>query len=238
VRVKGKVGSKTEEFLYEVAFPEVDRNHDNIPRLWASTRVGYLLDQLRLKGVNVTSGHKPAGPDKELVDEIIALATEYGIVTPYTALLVLEDSKTVAGPVTPAVRRLREAKNKAEVRKELESADAGLSAPSGHAAFEASREALKLQRGKKGVSVKDDDSFSKAMDMSKTIKKINDKTFIAVDKIWYDSIYKEGVQTVKVKFLSDEYFILIEKHPRLARYLSVGQSVVVCLDETVYEISP
>src|SRR5262249_1176057 len=43
-------------------------------------RVGYLLDEIRLHGEN-----------SELRDEVTELARKYGIVTPYTAYLIIED---------------------------------------------------------------------------------------------------------------------------------------------------
>ncbi|MDA1195494.1 MAG: hypothetical protein O2894_09965, partial [Planctomycetota bacterium] len=49
-------------------------------RLWAHRKVAYLLDELRLRGTN-----------KELVDEVVRLATKHSIVTPYTSGLVVED---------------------------------------------------------------------------------------------------------------------------------------------------
>jgi len=54
--------------------------HDFIPRLWATRRVGYLLDEIRLRGES-----------KELKDEVSDLARKYNIVTPYTAYLIIED---------------------------------------------------------------------------------------------------------------------------------------------------
>ncbi len=59
-----------------------DDEYDFIPPLWASRRIGYLLDQIRLNG-----------EDKELVDEITQLAREHGIVTPYTSYLIMEDEE-------------------------------------------------------------------------------------------------------------------------------------------------
>jgi Ca-activated chloride channel family protein len=44
--------------------------------------VGYLLDEIRLHGEN-----------RELKDEVTRLAREHGIVTPYTAYLILEDEQ-------------------------------------------------------------------------------------------------------------------------------------------------
>ena len=61
-------------------FPRQADDHEFIPRLWATRRVGYLLDEIRLHGENA-----------ELRDEVTDLARKYGIVTPYTAYLIVED---------------------------------------------------------------------------------------------------------------------------------------------------
>ena len=54
-----------------------------IPRSWATAGWSYLLDQIRMHGESA-----------ELKDEVTRLAREHGIVTPYTAYLILEDEKT------------------------------------------------------------------------------------------------------------------------------------------------
>src|SRR6185503_10239056 len=60
---------------------------------WARRHVGYLLDSIRLRGEN-----------RELVDEIVRLSMQYGIQTPYTSYLILEDGTRVAAsaPARPA----------------------------------------------------------------------------------------------------------------------------------------
>ena len=59
-----------------------------MPRLWATRRVGFLLDEIRLHGET-----------SELRDETTELARKYGIVTPYTAYLILEDEERRDVPV-------------------------------------------------------------------------------------------------------------------------------------------
>jgi len=78
--LEGTVNGVTRKFTYEVNFPRSNDDHDFIPRLWATRRVGYLLDEIRLRGENA-----------ELRDEVTELARKYGIVTPYTAYLIVED---------------------------------------------------------------------------------------------------------------------------------------------------
>jgi len=53
-----------------------------LPRIWAMRRVGFLMDQIALHG-----------KDRELIDELIALSRDYGIMTPYTSFLAEEDTK-------------------------------------------------------------------------------------------------------------------------------------------------
>ena len=51
-----------------------------LPRLWATRKIGYLLNKVRLEGA-----------DQETIDQIVRLSIRYGIVTPYTSYLVTED---------------------------------------------------------------------------------------------------------------------------------------------------
>jgi Ca-activated chloride channel family protein len=237
IRVKGMIHGKSKEFIYEGSFPDRSGDHENIPCLWATTKIGYLLDQLRLKGINVASGQKPSGPEKELVEEIVSLATRFGIVTPYTALLVLEDTKERGRPPTPAARRMLEAREENEaVASSLNAASEGFYGRTGKAALDASKTVRRLQKKAIAGGIPHSD-FARAIKMDQSFKRVADKTFILVNHVWYDSVFKEGMSTQRITFLSEEYFALISKHPKLAKYLSVGDRVVVCLDGNVYEIT-
>lgn len=78
--IEGSVAGEARKFSYDVDFAHGSREHEFIPRLWATRRVGYLLDEIRLRGENA-----------ELKDEVTELARKYSIVTPYTAWLITED---------------------------------------------------------------------------------------------------------------------------------------------------
>jgi len=114
VRLTGEVNGKKREFVYEVSFP--DRNTDNtfIPRLWATRRIGYLLEEIRLNGEK-----------SELEEEVIRLGKEFGIMTPYTSYLVLENEKQyqqhgIARTETePARREAEEARKRPAMSKAL-----------------------------------------------------------------------------------------------------------------------
>jgi Ca-activated chloride channel family protein len=105
VILRGRIGAREIVYEHNTEFASKD-GAGYLPRLWAARKVAYLLDEIRLHGQN-----------KELVDEVVHLATRYAIVTPYTAGLVVEEGEMLDaqdarnGPAwrTRAGRRLREA---------------------------------------------------------------------------------------------------------------------------------
>src|SRR5919205_1607193 len=85
MRLTGRTGNQTRTFDYtNVSFPVNEERNDFLPRLWATRRVGWLMEQIRTNG-----------EQKELTDEIVDLGTRYGIVTPYTSYLAVEPGQQV-----------------------------------------------------------------------------------------------------------------------------------------------
>jgi Ca-activated chloride channel family protein len=89
VKITGTLNGEKKEFVQDVNFADNDTKNAFIPRLWATRRVGFLLDEIRLHGET-----------KELKDEVVRLARAHGIVTPYTAYLILEDERSRGVPLT------------------------------------------------------------------------------------------------------------------------------------------
>ena len=85
IRLAGKVDGKRKELVFEGTFADGKTGKDFLAVLWAKRKVGYLWDQIRLKGEN-----------RELKDEIVRLGKTYGIATPYTSFLVTEDERREA----------------------------------------------------------------------------------------------------------------------------------------------
>ena len=102
----GSVNGEKKEFAYEVTFGKGTARNEFIPKLWATRRVGYLLEEIRLHGEN-----------KELKDEVAELARKYAIVTPYTSYLILEDEARRDVPL--ARRSMPELERNREFREEL-----------------------------------------------------------------------------------------------------------------------
>ncbi|MCX5660660.1 MAG: VIT domain-containing protein [Planctomycetota bacterium] len=89
IKLEGDVNGKAKTFTTEIAFPERANQHEFIPRLWAVRRVGHLLEEIRHHGENA-----------ELRGEATELARRYGIVTPYTSYLIVEDEARRGVPLT------------------------------------------------------------------------------------------------------------------------------------------
>ena len=68
-------------FEYVVDVTPTGRSMRNafIEKIWAMRRIGYLMDQVQLNGKT-----------KEVIDEIVRLSKQYGIMTPYTSFLADE----------------------------------------------------------------------------------------------------------------------------------------------------
>ena len=77
---RGVRGGAEETYVLNVEFPAPAEGADFLPRLWASRKIGHLLKRIILEGES-----------EELVQQIVELATRYGIATPYTSFLVEED---------------------------------------------------------------------------------------------------------------------------------------------------
>ncbi|MEA1904477.1 MAG: VIT domain-containing protein [Candidatus Hadarchaeota archaeon] len=82
--IRGDTTNGPMELTYEFELTYADC-HDFIPRLWATRKVGDLVSQIRLEGET-----------EELVENIKELGVKYGIVTPYTSMLIRAGAGTAA----------------------------------------------------------------------------------------------------------------------------------------------
>jgi Ca-activated chloride channel family protein len=93
VVMTGKAGREGKRFVLESRPLTGSDRFSFLPRLWATRRIGYLLEEIRLQGRT-----------KELEDEIRRLGLKYGIVTPYTSYLVTERERMTFDFAAPAAQ--------------------------------------------------------------------------------------------------------------------------------------
>jgi Ca-activated chloride channel family protein len=251
VIVEGTVNGATKKFTYEVRFAEETSENEFIPRLWATRRVGYLLDEIRLHGEN-----------SELRDEVTELARKYGIVTPYTAYLILEDETHRNVPVpmrsmqgfdrdgsarTEAAKAWDEFKVERAGEKAVAGARFGrtLKAANGAAPAAAggaleSRRALGLSDalGSAPAASPADRSKERLVQYSQQAQFVAGKSFFQNDKQWIDSAVQKypNAKRMRIQFGSVEYFDLVAKNAKALPWLALGQNVQFVLDNTLYDI--
>lgn len=98
-KLTGNFLGQPREFTYEFDFNAATTKNAFVPRLWAARRIAYLVDQVRQMGAAIPAPGMPITSNmnvmndprvKELVDEILRLSTEFGILTEYTSFLATE----------------------------------------------------------------------------------------------------------------------------------------------------
>lgn len=218
--LSGYVGEEKKTFEYAGIFEKRERGNGFIPRLWASRKIAYLLSELKLHG-----------HDAEIVDEIVALSKEFGIVTPYTSLLVLEDedSRMVSGAFRPAPESgggfdgLEKMKDSQSFL--MGGAVDAAKVSSGSGATHFSRDVA--ERKEKAVVE------APAADR---VEYVDDKTFYRVDDAWVDADFDEEMDVTEIRFMSDDYFDLLARVPQVGKYLSLGKNITFVHDGKAYRI--
>jgi len=266
IRLRGKVQAKDKEHTYDADFPDRADRHDFIPRLWATRRVGYLLDEIRLRGES-----------DELKEEVTQLARRHGIVTPYTAYLITEDEKRrgitehrrLLAPdfyqdrtresLGRTYSRLEQARTGAEAVDSaralqlLKSANASTDAllagnrevsPNAPAATTTPSPAISSTPTPKPSSQSGLTAAGQpvARAASQTTREVAGRAFYLQDDRWTDSeslteAHKDAKPT-RIEFGSDAYFKLLNQYPEAAPILALGQQVVFVLKGTLFEVHP
>lgn len=218
----GKAGGSTKTFFYDnLHFPLREEANDFLPRLWATRRVGWLMEQVRTNG-----------EQKELRDEIIDLGTRYGIVTPYTSYLALEqnaqvqDVSVVAGQGRRPSGVLQPSAN-SPTPPPAKAAD--VRAVTGMAAVQQSKRAREQQEAARV----DKDT------PSSVVRTAGGKTFYLRDGVWTDAEFRAdaGLPETALKFGSDNYFALLKQKPRLADFFALGEQVIAVFEGRVYRVA-
>lgn len=164
------------------------------------------------------------GEQKELRDEIVDLGTRFGIVTPYTSFLAIEEKGAQEITRTPPLRR-----SGVIAGNVMAAPSADLNASTGRTAVlqsKKTREMLEAER----IST---------TDSSSVVRTVAGKTFYLRDKIWTDAEFKPdgGLPETVIRFGSDDYFALLKSNPRIAQFFALGEQVIVVLDGRVYRVT-
>lgn len=248
IRMTGTTNSESRVYSLQEDFSlaSTSDGNDFLPQLWATRKIGFLVDQIRRNG-----------EDPELRDEVMHLGLRYGLVTPYTSYLAVDDSEFVnpgwgggewrewEGEEPPVFgtttsqngwggnreRRGDDEDSAAdawEIPVAEETGVFNLAAPSGEAAIETALEGQRLQE------IDFNDRHSPVQNIGQRVLALD------TDGVWRerDEHTNSSAQRVQVQYLSDAYFRVLEIRPDLDRLLAVGDSVEFNLnDDVILEIN-
>jgi Ca-activated chloride channel homolog len=232
-----------------------DSGNEFIAQLWALRRVGFLLDEIRLRGDN-----------KELRDEVVDLARRFAIVTPYTSYLIVEDEARRGVPLTS--RSLQTLTPGSAALKQLGDGYANLSKKDGYdgawnarsnsyfkfaeqaaGAQNQARQESKNAIAANGLSATGaaaaptDAAYAgrmKQLDQAdQQTRWVNGKSFAQNGQAWTDTdlqAQQKAAKRNRVQFGSKDYFALLDQEPDSAQWLALGNSVTFALKDQVYEI--
>jgi Ca-activated chloride channel family protein len=186
VVVTGESSQGHERFEYTVELPERESEDPAIAQLWAQRRVADLLTELRIEGTR-----------ESLIEEIVEIATRFGIVTPYTAYLAEEPELALDRDV--AQRMVDEA--------------AAAAPASGEEAVKAADDLVRLREGR--------------LDLGTAGSRVlGAHSFYLVDGTWYRDDHVDGTDAPEVVVGSPEFTALIEAAPEIAEAAALGERVV------------
>jgi Ca-activated chloride channel family protein len=248
--LSGKSNGEPKSFTQEVRFAGADENEKLpgagagagvIARLWATRRVGYLLDEIRLHG-----------DQPELRDEVVQLARRFGIVTPYTSYLIVEDEARRDVPL--AMQTLSELQRDGVARgragdffRESNDATSGAAAVGGSMMNKALKNsAVAAPPSSTAAPVTTEPLRALGLEQAaalptQSVRVVRNQAFYQNGRQWVDArvqALSKDAKVVPVAFNSDAYFALIRKHPDAAAWLSLGDHLQLVLDGVVYEITP
>jgi Ca-activated chloride channel family protein len=202
------------------------------------------------------------GESPELRDEATDLARKFGIVTPYTAYLIMEDESRHS---VPAQSRsfLNFEQDHSTSGQLKQSWDAFREEKSGDGAVASARAGLAM----KWADSPNVGTFNSLMESSRVLNRpestvgagsassqeahtttlayarqeqfAGGKSFFWNDARWVDSAVQKfpGAKHVRIQFDSQEYFDFIAKRPQALPWLALGQNVQFVLGGIVYEVS-
>lgn len=241
-RLTGVAAGHEQTFTYKLRFDDRGAANDFVPRLWATRRVGFLLDEIRLHGET-----------NELRDEATELARRYGIVTPYTAYLIVEDEERRNVPTAgrsmqqmsaDTVAREGAAKAWAGFKDKKEGEDGVANARSQNffkyaeqAPASIAAGASESLRGFVAAAPAKRAESERLTQYTQQSKFVHGRAFFQNGKQWIDSNAQKTSKRQHVQFNSDDYFEILRKHPEAAEWMALGQNVLLALDDTAYEIT-
>ncbi|MDA0353181.1 MAG: VWA domain-containing protein [Chloroflexi bacterium] len=201
VVVRGNSFDGPEVFEYSVQLPARDTADPAVAQLWAQRRVADLLTEIRIEG-----------PRDSLIDQIVALATRFGIVTPYTSYLAEE----------PALALSDSGAANTWVERAAAAPSSGADAVAGAADLE------ELRAG----------TFTSGNNGGSSVRQLGAHSYYLVDGVWTRDGYLAATDISPIVVGSAAFASLVEAAPELAEAAALGSRVItLAADGTWIELN-
>lgn len=238
LELSGELDGKTVRLADDILFPANQRANSYIADLWATRRIGWLLDEIRLHGES-----------KELKDEITQLARKYGVVTPYTAYLILEDEAIRNIPIlhrnmremasdSDAVIQAKGMYHSLQIEAADESRRSGRMATGNAIAVQQLKYSYNLKQTNAGPLLNKKTSGKQTKDYNQQARIVNGRSFYQNGNIWNDSTAqsKKQLKQKTIRFNSNEYFEFLNSNIVAAQWLALGANIDLVIEDTLYQI--
>jgi Ca-activated chloride channel family protein len=252
IKLTGKVSGKKQSFDFPAKFVKKSEDDTNafVAKLWATRRVGEIIDELDLKGKN-----------DELIKELVELATKHGILTPYTSFLADDSAPRTERAAQHAATLNLDALGQAEGaygvhQRELKGAyqqadraalggggfggtsDFFAAQPaSASPASAANADSARRYAATNGRGVAYYDAKADREVLADNVIAVGRKTFFRRGDRWVDSTVTadEEKSAKKIERYSQEFFDLVNQHGKLAaQYLAIEGPLTIKLGNKVY----
>ncbi len=237
--VEGKLNGVVQKFEYDVQWKDDVTENEFVPSIWAARRVGDLLDQIRLVGEN-----------EELKDEIVTLSRRYGIITPYTSYLILEDERVTNINNTnngDGTMTIFNSTNLGFSSQRMESEYDNLKSNNDAITITQSSEVQKLNGANNYAETKLDKNRNKVSDLAEGSEDdniVNDNTIANGRAMYYqnnqmidaDVMTNTNLKKKEIKFGSDEYFELVNNDKVAKEYMSKSRNVQFVHNNQIYMV--
>lgn len=218
----GEAGGKKESFTYNANLVERSADDTNgfVARLWATRRIGEIIDDLDLHGRN-----------KELVDELVALSQKYGILTPYTSFLTDDGVNLTSRAANNMFAAGSVARQMVTVTGQAGVEQRDLKAKFQNATtVQAAAPPPALMAGRPG-----------GVAAQPKMQQVGQKVFFKKGPVWQDSgvTAEQAAHAIHIVQFSQQYFDLAASHGgAMAQYLALEEPVLVNLGSQTYQIDP
>ncbi|MFQ5702427.1 MAG: VIT domain-containing protein [Gemmatimonadales bacterium] len=204
--ISGQRNNRTERFGTQVSFPAHRSSNDFIPRLWASRKIGYLSQQVRLHGAS-----------DDLIEEIRTTALRYGLISEYTSYLVQEPLAVATTPV----------RDRLQVAPGLARRDIAQKQASGASAVKVAEQDRLRREARNQVYLEAAEDAQIGRAHGPNMRHVAGRMFIDDNGTWTDMNHADSLQVTVVAPYSDAYFRVLDRIPELQRYFSEFNAVLV-----------